>query len=339
MPFSRRGFLKASIAVLASIAMPLKLRRVEAAPYNFGQGRATKRSVQTFDRPSLSGEKREALERDTVFNIAGVTVGDENPAHNRVWYLLENGAFVHSGPIQPVRTTLNRPRLELPTGGLLAEVTVPLTLARWGPSTEFAVAYRMYYSSAHWLTRVLAQPDGQVWYRLYDDRRRLSYWGQAEHFRPISRKELAPIHAQVAPEEKWIRVDRTNQVLTAYEGERQVYQARTATGAVFSTGDFTTPHGIFMSSRKRPSRHMAGGDINAEDWFDLPGVPWVSYLTKGGVAIHGTYWHNDYGRPRSHGCINVTPEAAKWIYRWTRPHVPATKSQMWEDEGTRVEVI
>jgi len=50
--------------------------------------------------------------------------------------------------------------------------------------------------------------------------------------------------------------------------------------------------------------------------FDLPGVPWVCYISWTGVSFHGTYWHNNYGTPQSHGCINLTPEAAKWIYRW-----------------------
>ena len=94
-----------------------------------------------------------------------------------------------------------------------------------------------------------------------------------------------------------------------------------------------------MTNRKRPSRHMAGGDLAAADGFDLPGVPWVSYINGRGVALHGTYWHNDYGRPRSHGCINLTPEAAKWIYRWTIPAVPPAEGLVWEDHGTRVVVV
>ncbi|MEJ2353252.1 MAG: L,D-transpeptidase, partial [Anaerolineales bacterium] len=58
-----------------------------------------------------------------------------------------------------------------------------------------------------------------------------------------------------------------------------------------------------------------------------------------GIAFHGTYWHNDYGRPRSHGCINLTSRAAKWIYRWTLPVVPPDQQRVYEDFGTRVDVI
>ena len=56
---------------------------------------------------------------------------------------------------------------------------------------------------------------------------------------------------------------------------------------------------------------MAGDDLAAADFYDLPGVPWVSYFHWWGVSIHGTYWHNDYGEPHSHGCINL-PSATAW---------------------------
>jgi lipoprotein-anchoring transpeptidase ErfK/SrfK len=70
--------------------------------------------------------------------------------------------------------------------------------------------------------------------------------------------------------------------------------------------------------------------------FDLPGVPWVSYFTSNGVAFHGTYWHNDFGVPHSHGCINLTPEAAKWVYLWTTPAVPPKEYVYSDNHGTRV---
>jgi len=71
--------------------------------------------------------------------------------------------------------------------------------------------------------------------------------------------------------------------------------------------------------RKMPSRHMVGGENN-NDRYDLPGVPWCTFFTSKGAAIHGAYWHNDYGRRRSHGCVNVTIDAARWIYCWANPY-------------------
>jgi len=88
---------------------------------------------------------------------------------------------------------------------------------------------------------------------------------------------------------------------------------------------------------KRPSQHMAGGDLAAGDDYDLPGVPWVSFF-NGGMAIHGTYWHNDYGTPWSHGCLNVSNADAKWVYRWTSPQVKFDEIEEQAD-GTRVVVV
>ena len=53
--------------------------------------------------------------------------------------------------------------------------------------------------------------------------------------------------------------------------------------------------------------------------FDLPGIPWNLFFDLSGTAIHGAYWHNDFGIKRSHGCLNISCEAARWIYRWAYP--------------------
>ena len=108
-----------------------------------------------------------------------------------------------------------------------------------------------------------------------------------------------------------------------------------STGGRRLSGTYTTPVGNFITYHKRPTRHMANGDI-ASNGFDFPGVPWVLYITEGGISFHGTYWHNDYGIPHSHGCINMTPQAAKWLYRWTMPTVPPEKVcclWIWRDKG------
>jgi lipoprotein-anchoring transpeptidase ErfK/SrfK len=110
---------------------------------------------------------------------------------------------------------------------------------------------------------------------------------------------------------------------------------RAATGAIFYTGNFSTPQGSFTTHRKRPSRHMMDP---AGSSYDLPGVPWVCYVNDNGVAFHGTYWHNDFGSPRSHGCINLSNDAAKWIYRWTSPTVPLKQNYLETIEGTRVDI-
>ena len=153
--------------------------------------------------------------------------------------------------------------------------------------------------------------------------------------RIIPEKELAPLSPDVSDSEKLIEVHLPRQLVLAYESSRLVFAARAATGGQYRSGRWTTPPGHFITSYKRPTRHMAAGDI-ASSGFDLPGVPWVLYITKSGISFHGTYWHNDYGRPRSHGCINLTPQASKWLYRWTSPAVKPGKQFAYEYFGTKV---
>jgi lipoprotein-anchoring transpeptidase ErfK/SrfK len=67
---------------------------------------------------------------------------------------------------------------------------------------------------------------------------------------------------------------------------------------------------------------MGDGHITGSlEAYELPGVPWVSFFHETGVAFHGTYWHNNYGTPMSHGCVNMQINEAKWLFRWTLPQV------------------
>jgi lipoprotein-anchoring transpeptidase ErfK/SrfK len=76
--------------------------------------------------------------------------------------------------------------------------------------------------------------------------------------------------------------------------------------------------------------------------YDVNGVPWVTYFTDTGAAVHGAHWHNNFGIPRSHGCINVTPDAAKWVYRWSQPYRGYENEYSWtepDEFATVIEVI
>jgi lipoprotein-anchoring transpeptidase ErfK/SrfK len=148
----------------------------------------------------------------------------------------------------------------------------------------------------------------------------------------FSPEEIAPLSPQVPENEKHIEIYLDRQLLLAFEWNLPVYAARVATGQK----NYESPIGWFRTFHKRPTYHMTGGADDASV-FDLPGVPWDSYITDTGVAIHGTYWHNDFGHPHSHGCINMAPQDAKWIYRWTLPTVPPGERLVLEPGvGTRV---
>ncbi len=92
---------------------------------------------------------------------------------------------------------------------------------------------------------------------------------------------------------------------------------------------------------KRPVRHMGDGEITSDlNAYELPGVPWVTYFySHTGVAFHGAYWHDNFGKPMSHGCVNMRNEDAKWLFRWVTPTY--TNSDKWYQlgEGTLVHVF
>lgn len=338
---SRQGFLKLTGLGLLGMLLPvewLNSQQFLRLPVNFMLGRVTDPKVDVFDQPSFSGNKVKLYWRDSVLPITAATIGDKEPIYNRVWYKVGDEGFIHSGVLQPVRTQINQPVMEIPTEGTLAEVTVPFTDARKTPDQHEKVVYRFYYDTIYWIIEVITGADGELWYGVLDDKWKTTQYVIASHMRIIPESELTPLSPHVPPDQKRIEVHTTDQVVIAYERDIPVFMSRAATGAAFRDGNHFTKVGRYITFYKRPCRHMAAGDL-ASNGFDLPGVPWICYISENGVAFHGTYWHNDFGKPRSHGCINLPPQAARWIYRWTQPVVPAAEQQVYVDYGTIVDVM
>lgn len=105
---------------------------------------------------------------------------------------------------------------------------------------------------------------------------------------------------------KWIEIVIADQRLVAWESGRVIMSTAISTG----TRRTPTPRGTFRIYRKYARQHMRGRDYN------LPNVPYVMYFRRGGYAMHGTYWHNNFGQPMSHGCVNLPTGTAAWLYRW-----------------------
>jgi lipoprotein-anchoring transpeptidase ErfK/SrfK len=333
---SRRDFLKLGGYGLMGMALP---NLSSFAPDDFSnlQGRVIDRTLWSYDEPDLKSSRKKLYWHDLVTPITNTTIGIDEAAYNRIWYELTEGGYVYSGSVQPVRTILNDPQ-HISLKGALGEVSVPFTEARLEPDSNAEALYRLYYESVHWVKASAIHPtDGRVWYYLLDDKFEQFYYVPAEHIRILPDSELAPLSPDVPEKEKRIEVRLSDQLVLAYEGSKIVFATRTATGGRLRSGTYTTPTGDFITFHKRPTRHMAAGDL-ASSGFDLPGVPWVTYIKDNGISFHGTYWHNDYGRPRSHGCINLTPQAAKWLYRWTIPSVPPDKELSYGHVGTKVEI-
>jgi lipoprotein-anchoring transpeptidase ErfK/SrfK len=111
--------------------------------------------------------------------------------------------------------------------------------------------------------------------------------------------------------EKWIEVNLTTQTLYVYRGSTIISSSLVSTGKP----GFSTPTGTFKITAKFVSVTMAGC-ANGECW-DTPAVPWDMLFREGGFYIHGAYWHHDFGKVRSHGCVNLPVPYAEWLYSWT----------------------
>lgn len=332
---SRRDFLKLGAAGLSAWFLSPILKSL-AQETSF-QGRILESPVHIHAFPDLESEITGVFWKDDVVTFTGATIGGIEPSYNRIWYHIPGKGYLHSGIVQPVETRLNLPVENIPPGGTLAEVTVPYTDAYWGPGRTARFAYRYYYETTYWVSKLVTADDGEAWYKVMEDKWDLIFYVPAKDLRIVPPEELAQISPNVPAEAKRLEVDIGNQVLIAYEYNRPVYVARAATGAKFYNGEFYTPGGRHLTFHKRPSRHMAAGNP-AAGGYDLPGVPWVTYFTESGVSIHGTYWHNDFGKPRSHGCVNLTARDARWVYLWSNPFVPTSEQMLYGRTGTVLDI-
>lgn len=123
--------------------------------------------------------------------------------------------------------------------------------------------------------------------------------------------------------EKWIDVNLSKQALILYEGTRAVYATLVSSGEAGledPAHTTATKRGIFRIHTKYVTATMASTELGEE--FELRDVPYVQYFDREGYALHGAYWHDRFGIPKSHGCINLAPEDARRIFYWTEPRVP-----------------
>ena len=114
--------------------------------------------------------------------------------------------------------------------------------------------------------------------------------------------------------QKWIEVNLTEQKTYAWEGEQLVGEFLISSGLPGTP----TVEGVFRMRVRTRSQTMSGGDRGAGTYYSLPNVEWVQYFYQD-YSFHGTYWHNNFGNPMSHGCVNMTNEDAEWLFRWAMP--------------------
>jgi hypothetical protein len=175
---------------------------------------------------------------------------------------------------------------------------------------------------------------------------RLTRWGNrsvvvAPNGYAIARDQVRVARAierpsSIGPGEKWMHVHIPEQVLVAYKGDRPVMTTLVSSGRDFD--GYVTPGGLYHIESKLVSTTMQGDDPK-EGVYEVEEVPWTMYFYNA-FAVHGTYWHDIFGNKKSHGCINVAPADARWLFYWSDPGLP----KQWQsirahnDNGTWVYV-
>lgn len=354
----RRDFLKLAAISLGALGLR-PWRRLFTLP-NFPQseylGRVTAGKVDLKSRPDENSETVGILYEDAIVSWLREAIGPKPYRVNQRWVETPDG-YLWAGQVQPVRNHPNTPEDALPQTslgqGMWVEVSVPyvdLVLANPPARAPWLVNRiasglipRFFYSQIAWVDQVRTDEAGQTWYRInerygYGD----AFWAIAEAFRPLTKEEMAPISPGV--ENKRVLVNVDYQTMSCFEGDTEVYFARVSTGALYDylgnrVDTWETPLGKHRIWRKAVSLPLSGG--SADVGWDLPAVGWISLFVGAGVAIHSTYWHNNYGEPSSRGCVNASPDDSKWVFRWTQPEVAYDPGDITVPMpgGTTIEVV
>lgn len=327
-------------------------------------GRVAQGMVKIRSKPFESAPEVGRIYDDAIVvwlrEVVGESPGGYGPAR---WVETPEGYIyaprlqpVYNRPQEPVKSLPPTPEGAVPGGtgkGMWAEVSVPyvdmivrrpLASTVYRERMEIGLPPRIYYNMIVWIDDMETTEDGRVLYRVQERYGNPGdiYWVPAEAMRPLTEEEVSPINPDVT--DKKVVVNLTRQTLSCYEGKDEVYFCRVSTGAKFdaygnAVDHWSTPPGPHPIYRKLVALHMSG-----ETTGDWPAVGWTQIFATGGVAIHSTYWHAYFGIPRSHGCVNCAPDDAKWVFRWTYPHVSLEPgdvdiSSQWPPTGTTVEVI
>jgi hypothetical protein len=372
---SRRDFLKlagASLGALAfkpytrdlfdRFAMPKRLPQFPASEII---GRVVDPDISLRSQPLYDPGIENSIAKlgaDTLVEWGREVIGSVRGGLNNQRFVETPNGFIYSSVLQPTRNLPNTPITQMPAGqlGFWAEVTVPyVDLAHDGvvasPWMQDHIAYnfppRLYYGQVVWIDQIRTN-NGFAEYRWNEDANGHGYgygaygeyfWADGAAFKILTEEDISPISPDVSPDDKRIQVDLDRQTLSCFEGATEVFYCRTSSGITYDpeTGQVSdklaTPVGNLLTHWKIISLNMTAGSF--QSGYSTPAVPWSTMVSGDGIAIHGAFWHNSFGEKRSHGCINVTPEDAKWIFRWTTPYISLAQSEQrvsLPDHGTIV---
>ncbi|MFA6050447.1 MAG: L,D-transpeptidase family protein [Candidatus Paceibacterota bacterium] len=242
------------------------------------------------------------------------------------------GGYIQEANLPPVVVTITQKvrELAMPKPELFKYIEIiescdpyykgECVTARSGPDEKYPIIARLRTGIVLKVADTVTK-DNRDWYKIefektirYPERITTEWFIPKESVHLIEDDgDHEPNKTELASSTKRIVIDRSEQMLYAYDKDTLFMQTTISTGVEFAP----TPHGTFNIYRMTPSRYMQGPIPGASSaYYDLPGVPWNLYFTSKGDVIHGAYWHNKFGSPQSQGCVNLPPDQAKKLYMW-----------------------
>lgn len=311
-----RGF--SARAPAASDLSPLRPDVERSLPFRYGKinSRAALRFRHLPSEAELAAveaaiAKGKRLPRVVVDELDGdyfVAIDREVSAGDRRYFRTVKGRYVRveevdMRPEPAMHGQLLRGEVQLPLAFVFGAKAVPLLKQHHGEMVVQGKAYKHARFPAVGTTswgdkQVVLSPSG--------------FAVERAHVR-IARQRERP--KGVAEGAKWIHVDVDQQTLVAYEGDRPVFATLVSAGK----DGHDTPTGLYRIHEKHKTRTMRGSDPSGP--FEVAEVPWTMFY-RGSYALHGAYWHDDFGKVRSHGCTNLAPIDARWLFRFTEGDLP-----------------
>ena len=264
-----------------------------------------------------------------------VAIAEEQNGHGERWGKTRHGMWVALRQLNAAHpTTLHGERLDdSPPGEAISVAWVlpehATTYADAAGTKRAGV--RLRFDVIHWHQETGHQEKGHEekgtlaakMVRISDDGAEPAEW---MHAHDLAHPTIAEPPAEVGGRgatERWIDVDLSTQTLVAYEGTKPAYAALVSAGRGAQGTETATPigvHRIWVKLLATTMDNLENEDV--ENHYSIEDVPYVQFFAKG-AALHGTFWHRRFGAPHSHGCVNLSPVDARWLFDFTAPHLLA----------------
>jgi lipoprotein-anchoring transpeptidase ErfK/SrfK len=269
---------------------------------------------------NLEHADEEAPDQDYEGGFA-VAMVEERDAHGQRWGRTRHGEWIALRELGAARPAAFKGELVPSEGALdLAWVGAEKAAVFSSFASGKVTGNRFHLEVVHW--REEKEAAGGAMVRVSEEGAPATEaWMRA---RDLVRQKVMPPPAEVGgatTDERWIDIELATQTLVAYEGTRPVYATLVSTGKGPVGTDTATPPGVHRIWVKLLSTNMGNlQNEDADEHYLIEDVPYVQFFDKA-VALHGAFWHRAFGHVHSHGCVNLAPADAEWLFSFTSPHV------------------